>query len=1467
MATVFINEFHYDNDGADTGEFIEIAGPAGTDLTDWSLVLYNGNGGIVYNTINLAGTISDNSNGFGFVVSNLPSNGLQNGSPDGIALVDNNGAVVEFISYEGSFVATDGPAAGQTSTDIGVSESSSTPIGDSLQRTGTGADSADFSWAAAAANTSGSANTGQTFTGGTTPDNVFISEIHYDNAGTDAGEFIEVTGDAGVDLTGYSLVLYNGSNGEPYGNTINLTGTFADELNGLGAIAVDFPSNGIQNGGPDGVALIAPDNSVVEFLSYEGTFTAVGGPADGIESTDIGVSESSSTAVGESLQLIDNTWTGPAAATKGDVNVAAPSNPNPANAFISEFHYDNAGGDVGEFIEVTADANADVTGYSLVLYNGSNGTAYDTISLSGIVANQSNGLGTVVIDFPVNGIQNGAPDGIALVDADNNVVEFISYEGSFTAVGGAADGLTSTDIGVSETSNTAIGDSLQLIDGVWTGPAPETKGEVNSDNGGGNGGGGGTGQETTIYEIQGSGTTSGKVGETVIVEGIVTGDFQDDGDDSNNLRGFYVQDENGDGDANTSDGIFVFESSLLTNVNEGDKVRVTGTVGEFFGETQITASGVEIVGSGSVSAVNIDLPAVNVITNSDGELIADLEQYEGMLITFNDTLTVDEYFNYDRFGEIRLSEGGRPFQFTQTNDPSIAGFQAHLEDLARRTITLDDGQTIQNPDPLEFPAPGFSDSNNFRGGDTVTGLTGNVRFSRGSGGSGDETYRIVTTEDPTFISQNSRPNGPENVGGSLKVVSFNVLNYFTTLDDGSTTANGSDPRGADNQTEFERQTQKLVTTILELDADVLGLVELENDFLPGSSGNAVENLVNELNAVAGAGTYDWVNPGQQFVDTGDAISVGAIYKTASVEITAGTNPATLTDSNLPTGFAGETIFDGVSTNRAPLAVSFTEKATGEQLTVAVNHFKSKGSIFPDGNNADIGDGQGNNNPIRLRAAQAVDAWLQTDPTGSGDPDFLILGDLNAYANEDPITYLEGAGYTDLAEAFSSGSTPYSFLFDGQLGTLDYGLANATLVSQVTGATEWHVNADEADALDYNLDFGRNPSLFNGNNEFRNSDHDPLIIGLNLESVSPATLAIEPTDAVKAEGDAGTTAFTFTVTRSGDTSEATNVDFGVTGVADAADFGGSLPSGTVSFAVGETTQTITVDVSGDTDIEADENFTVTLSNPTGDATITTAAADGTIQNDDIFTEPDPVLWFSTDRDSSTGQAEDIVLFDSDGNFTTVFDGSDVGLKRANIDAFDITGSEILLSFNKGLFLDGVGYVNDSDIVKFNATSLGSYTAGTFELFVDGSDIGLTTWFEDIDALTRVDEDTLLISTNGYSRLTGGVTARDEDLIQLDLTSTGKNTQGTASLYLDGSDIGLSRWSEDIDAVGVFQDQILLSTEGNFSVSGLSGRDEDVFGFTPSSIGSTTAGKFDDELFFDGSSNGFRGDIVAIDLSNV
>ena len=159
---VFINEIHYDNTGTDAGEFVEIAGPAGTDLSGYAIVLYNGSGGVVYDTDALSGTIPDQQNGFGTVALNYPVNGIQNGSPDGIALVS-GGIVLQFLSYEGTFAATAGPAAGMLSVDIGVAETGSEPAGLALQLQGAGTTYDDFSWSSPQLATAGGVNAGQTF--------------------------------------------------------------------------------------------------------------------------------------------------------------------------------------------------------------------------------------------------------------------------------------------------------------------------------------------------------------------------------------------------------------------------------------------------------------------------------------------------------------------------------------------------------------------------------------------------------------------------------------------------------------------------------------------------------------------------------------------------------------------------------------------------------------------------------------------------------------------------------------------------------------------------------------------------------------------------------------------------------------------------------------------------------------------------------------------------------------------------------------------------------------------------------------------------------------------------------------------------------------------------------------------------------------------------------------------------------
>lgn len=628
---------------------------------------------------------------------------------------------------------------------------------------------------------------------------------------------------------------------------------------------------------------------------------------------------------------------------------------------------------------------------------------------------------------------------------------------------------------------------------------------------------------TLIHHIQGSGATS--VPGTFTVEAIVVGSYQAQG--SGRLRGFFLQEEDADADADptTSEGIFVFCSTCPVAVAVGDKVRVTGASSEFFNMTQLSATTVAsttVLGSGNAlpTPATITLPVPGVPTNNLAAATAAInayyEAFEGMLVTFPDTLSVSEYFELARYGQVILNQGGRPHTFTAVNTPSAAGLISHQIDLATRKVILDDTDNRQNrpvdaPNtPYFHPVPGLSTTNYLRGGDTITGLTGVLHWSF-AGQSGTDAWRIRPVTEAysyAFTPVNLRPAVPA-LNGRLKVASFNVLNYFLTIDSTASTTAGAcgpsgtmDCRGADSIEELARQRAKLLAALSAIDADIFGLQEMENT-------HGVDPLAD---IVAGL-------PGYAYIDTGvigsDAIRVGFIYKISTV-FPVGAH-VVLDDPAFvnPRGAA-------VDRNRPALAQTFAEIATGERFTVVVNHLKSKGSGCGPGDD-DTTTGQGNCNLTRMLSAQVLADWLATDPTGSGDSDVLILGDLNSYAMEDPIVALQNAGYIDLAMAFD-GPGSYSYVFDGQLGSLDYALANPNLAAQVVDVAKWHINADEMPLFDYNDDVRTTGEatfeeesdvlpLYEAN-AVRTSDHDPVIVGLDLVNLAPDVSAVPAAQSVQ-----------------------------------------------------------------------------------------------------------------------------------------------------------------------------------------------------------------------------------------------------------------------------------------------------------------------------------------------------------------
>ena len=429
MGDVWVNEIHYDNTGADANEGVEVAGPAGTDLTGYRLVGYNGNNGASYLTKALSGTIDDEGEEYGALWFDIVS--LQNGAPDGIALVDSGSNVLQFLSYEGAFTAVDGPANGMTGTDIAVAESGITAIGESLQLTGTGSIYNDFAWIGPTNHSRGNLNSGQTIAGGPVASN--------------QPPAIALAPD-------YTTPSVNVSNLLTF--TVTATEVPADI-----AQTIDLPQPGDLPAG----ATFPPTNGLSPLSSPFNWTPVVTG-----------------------IHVVTFTASDPDGTTTQEVTITVNPPPELGPAWINEIHYDNTGGDQDEGVEVAGPAGADLTGYQLVAYNGNNGVSYHTKALSGTIDNEGEGYGALW--FYIVSLQNGAPDGIALVDSGSNVLQFLSYEGTFTAVGGPANTMVSSDIGLAEGGSTPLGNSLQLI-GIgtgyaaftWTGPVNHSRGDVNED--------------------------------------------------------------------------------------------------------------------------------------------------------------------------------------------------------------------------------------------------------------------------------------------------------------------------------------------------------------------------------------------------------------------------------------------------------------------------------------------------------------------------------------------------------------------------------------------------------------------------------------------------------------------------------------------------------------------------------------------------------------------------------------------------------------------------------------------------------------------------------------------------------------------------------------------------------------------------------------------------------------------------
>ena len=1166
MTTVFMNEFHYDNAGAEIGEGFEVAGPAGTDLTGWTIVLYNGSGGASYGTIALSGTIDDEGSGFGALWFASAAS-IQNGAPDGFALVDAGGTVIQFLSYEGSFTATSGPANGLTSTDVGVSQGGTDAIGITLQLTGTGTEYEDFTWSAPAAGSIGDVNAGQSFTGGgggtpgalsiddvsisegnsgttnmtftvtraggstgavaadwtlsfgsadaadlgggqattgtvnfadgattatitiavagdtdiesnedftitlsnptggvtisdasgtgtiTNDDSApggfaFINELHYDNSGTDAGEAIEIAGTAGLDLTGWSLVLYNGTSGSSTAgqvySTLALSGTIDDEGDGYGAVSFTYPANGIQNGGSDGIALVDAGGNVVQFISYEGIMTATNGPAAGLTSIDIGVSEPGSDPAGLSLQLIGNgflnsdfSWTGPVAESMGTLNSGQTFVPPAANGNITINNVMVAEGDSG------------LTAMTFTVTRG---------PLSS---------GAVTVDYAVN-----LGSGVGFAESG----DFDSIAGGTVSF---ADGETSQTITINVQADT-VGEATETFEVVLSNP---TGGAVIND-------AVGVGTITnddfillTIPEIQGSGHTSDYAGQEVATGGIVT---------AVDTNGFYLQDATGDGNAATSDAVFVFTGTAPT-VAVGDAITLTATVTEFLQGgitsrltlTELTSpSNIVVTSSGNTlpAAVLIGPDGLSIPTESIADGIDFWESMEGMLVTVQSPVALTEANSFGEFYAL-ASDGAGELAATNVSDYGHVVIDGTFENLGG---TNNGAGSDFNPERIQIQtdaAIGSAAPTGVAFGSELASVTGVVNYSVGA-------YEVIATSNivvnatPTVTPETTNLVGTDT---QMTIASYNTLNLDPT----------------DGAARFDILADDLVYN-LGL-ADVFVLTEIQdNDGATNSStvsaSMTLQMIVDAIFAESGV-QYGYVDntlitDDRNGGEPGGNIRVTFLYRIDRVSVDAGsvTSVTDATDqaTNPLNPFYG---------SRLPLVADFTFLPTMTEVTVIGNHWTSKGGSDPlfGANQPPLNAGE----TSRAEQAAAVNAYIDSLLAANADANIVVAGDFNDFQFEEPLGVLTGE--LDLSgNAVTPGSDVvltnltytldandrYSYVFEGNAQQLDH-----ILVSQGTMG----LSTPEFDLVHFNT-VGGTP----------NSDHDGAVVRLQFAAnvVSGATPAAD-----------------------------------------------------------------------------------------------------------------------------------------------------------------------------------------------------------------------------------------------------------------------------------------------------------------------------------------------------------------------
>lgn len=1082
-AQVFINEIHYDNASTDVGEAIEVAGAAGTDLTGWSIVLYNGSTGAEYDTTALGGMLLDQQGGLGTSVITYPSNGIQNGGPDGIALVDNGSNVVQFLSYEGTFTAVGGPADGMTSIDIGVAETSSTPAGDSLQLTGSGSFYENFTWAAPQPATFGAVNAGQTFGGGEPPaPQLVINEVDYDQPGGDAAEFVELrnNGGAAVNLSAYALALVNGSSGAVY-NTIALpdTNLAAGAYFVVCAQAAATPNcdldvspdtNLLQNGSPDAVALLL-DGAVADTVSYEGDTVAPytegsgSGLADDSGTAYVGISrfpngtDTDQNNADFSLRCIT-----PGAENSAD-STACPDPLAGPPLVINEIHADpgsDAAGDANndgtrdfsddEFVEIVNVSGGllDVSGWTL-----SDGAQLrHTFPAGTVIADQcavvvfgggapAGGFGGAIVQTASGG-SIGLNNGGDVVTINNGSSDVASA--SYGSEGGNNQSITlSPDV----TGVPPYALHSNVGSGNWS-PGTRSDGSLFD------------GCEAPllgpfeIYDIQGAGDASPYSGQLVVAPGNVVTAVAPDG--------FFMQtpDDRADLSIDTSNGIFVFTGGA-PSVAVGDVVDVTGTVVEFFGYTEFSNDPqVTVVGSGASLPApvvfNENVPSPDPLSPS---CAIEYECYEGMLISIPAGIVTapNQSFGSDPLAEVHITAAGmRAVREPGIEFPGMAGLP--VWDGNPEVFELD-------PDKLGLPNLAIAGGSTF----TATGVLG---FEFG----GYELWPVELDVEHVTLPLAVRDRALHE----FTVGSLNLFRLFDDMDDAPTT-NAAGEQLDDtvvSTDEYQRRLEKLADYIVNAmgSPDILAVQEVEKLGVLHDLAAAIALLDKKAKYVA------YLEEGNDIGSIDVGFLVAKQMRVQSVEQLGREETYVEPDGSV------DLLHD-----RPPLLleVRIRGKRDFRQLFVMAVHNRSLGGI----------DGSGGERVRlkRLGQAQSIAQKVQDIQASHPDAGLVVIGDFNAFEFSDGYVdavgqirgdvvpddnLLSGPDLVDPNLLNQVQSVPpeerYSFIFQGTAQVLDHALTNAVLDMRVRGLQFARGNADAASLL-----------IEDGSNALRSSDHDGLVL--------------------------------------------------------------------------------------------------------------------------------------------------------------------------------------------------------------------------------------------------------------------------------------------------------------------------------------------------------------------------------------